>query len=66
MDMEDLRLKHSGKRSNKDSGISCKVFFDKQLDYDLTAMVWHRRFFELEILRNCKTCYTECGKIWSA
>ena len=59
MDMGDLRLRCSRKRNNKDSGISCRAFFDKQLNYDLTAIFWHRRFFEFELLRSCKTCYTE-------
>ena len=61
MDMENLRLKRSQERSNKDNGNSCRVFSDKQLNDNSTAIFWHRQFCELELSRSCKTCYT---KLW--
>ena len=57
--MENLRLERLQKRNSKDNGNSCRVFFDKQLNYNSTAIFWHRRFFELKHLKSCKICYTE-------
>ena len=57
--MEGLRLKHLRERNSKDSGNSCRVSFDKQLNDSSTALFWHRRSFELKLLRSCRICYTE-------
>ena len=64
--MEDPRLKDLQEKNDKDNGISCRAFSDKQLGIISIASFWHRQFFEPELLRSCRACYIDCGKLWSA